>query len=174
MGVVGLYRPSSAGPRLSEPRETVAESNRLTMRLMRWISSLLVFVVVACGAGEIEFETYQLGEVTKIATHCAVADPVLAGASADALPQLIQTQPDRVRNVLQESRAELLAAFEAVDAQVAPRNGEVWSGPAGAATIRQTDDLLIVVELNGDALCPTAPTSWNGVPLAFFREGYLD
>ena len=141
---------------------------------MRVVLVGLVLLAAACSTAEQEFETYELGVVTKIATHCAAADPILSGSDPDGLPQLAQTEPDRVRAVLAESRAELIETYGAVDAVAAPRNGEVWSGPVGAATVRQVEDLLIVVELDGNALCPTAPVSWNGIPLAFFRAGSLD
>ncbi len=140
---------------------------------MRAVAIALLLLITACGTNEVELETYELGDTTKIATHCAVADPVLAG-SAEGLPSIAQTQPDRVARVLAETRAELLAAYDGVDARVAPRNGQVFSGPAGAATVKEVEDSLIVVEISGEALCPTAPTFWNGVPVAFYREGYLD
>lgn len=137
------------------------------------MAALLVFIA-ACGTAEIELETYELGGATKIATHCAVADPILASSNPDGLPPIAQTQTHRVARVLAETRDDLLQDFDAVDARVVARNGQVWSGPAGAVTIKDVQDSMILVELSGDALCPTAPVFWSGVPLAFFREGYLD
>ena len=141
---------------------------------MRVALPVLFLLVAACATSELEFETYELGNTTKIATHCAVADPILASNDADGLPTIAQTQPDRVAQLLAESLPDLLLAYDAVDAKVVPRNGQVISGPAGAATVKDATDSMIIVELSGDALCPTAPTFWNGVPLAFFRDGYLD
>jgi len=141
---------------------------------MRIVFTVLVLILAACGTAEFEFETYELGDTTKIATHCAVADPILADVHADGLPTIAQTQPDRVARILAETRAELLEEYDGVEALVAPRNGQVLSGPAGAATVKDAADSLIVVEISGNALCPTAPTFWNGIPVAFFREGFLD
>ncbi|NND02533.1 MAG: hypothetical protein HKN91_07080 [Acidimicrobiia bacterium] len=141
---------------------------------MRVVAIAVLLLVSGCATAQLDLESYALGDVTKIATHCAVADPVLVSERGEGLPSLVDTQPERVARVLEETREELLLAYEGVNAVVAPRNGQVLSGAAGVATVRDAQDSLIVVEISGDSLCPTEPTFWNGIPIAFFREGYLD
>jgi len=141
---------------------------------MRIALVALLLLVAGCADAEVELETYELGDVSKIATHCAVADPILRSVSGEGLPSIAATQSERVSRVLAETRTELLEEYDGVAAVAVPRNGQVFSGPAGAATVKDAEDSLIVVEISGNALCPTAPTFWNGIPLAFFREGYLN
>lgn len=136
--------------------------------------AVVAVLVAACSSAELELETYQLGEVTSVATHCAVADPVIAADSADALPGRGQTDLDRVESILAESRDELLEAYDGVEALVVPRNGQVWSNLGGVVTIVDAADYQILVTISGDAGCPTAPIFWNGVPLLFYRDGFLD
>ena len=141
---------------------------------MRLALVALLFLLAGCADSELALETYELGDLTKIATHCAVADPILASIEGDGLPTIANTQSDRVSRVLAETRTEWLEEYGGVDALVVPRNGQVLSGPAGAVTVKYAQDSLILVEITGDALCPTAPTFWNGIPVAFFRKGYLN
>lgn len=143
-------------------------------RVMRWILVFLAVLTGACTASDIELESYSIGDTAFVRTHCAVADPVLRAESADALPQRGQTELDRVTTVLAESRSELLAAYDALDAAVVARRGQVWTTAGdGLVRIEDADDYLIVITISGDALCPTAPISWNGVPIAVFRDGFL-
>lgn len=142
---------------------------------MRWLLVVLVVLSGACANGELELETYAIGDTDYVRTHCAVADPILRAESPDALPQRGQTDVERVAAVLAESREELLDAFDGTRAEIAARNGQVWSNSGnGVIQIEDAVDFLIVVTISGEALCPTAPVSWNGVPIALFRDGFLD
>lgn len=141
---------------------------------MRLAVPVFALIIAACSSGEITLESYVLGDVTRIATHCAVADPVIAADSADGLPLRGQTDLQRVEDVVAQSRVELLEAYSGVDATVVARDGQVWSNRGGVVTIADAADYQILVTITGDAQCPTAPEFWNGVPLLFYREGFLD
>lgn len=141
---------------------------------MRKLVVVVLIVVGACSNSDIELESYAIGDVTLVRTHCATADPVLRSDRPDALPPQGQTDTDRVTRILMESRDELLAANQGLDAVVVPRRGQVRvSTGAGLAAV-EADDSMILVTIDGDGLCPVAPVDWNGVPIAFFRDGFLD
>ena len=138
---------------------------------------LVVFLVVAatgCSSAELELETYSIGDTSFMRTHCSAADPVLGASTPDGLPQQGQTDTDRVSRILDESKSELLATHEGIDAVVAPRNGQVWRSTGAGLRLVEATDSLILLTISGDALCPIEPVVWNGVPVAFFRDGYLD
>ncbi len=115
--------------------------------------------------------TYAIGETVLIETDCPVADEILRSDIGDGLPRKGQTDKERVDEVLAETKDDLIDTFEAIDAKVIPRNGQVWDGPGnGTYTIEDVPDYQIRVTLGPEAPCPQAPQSWNGIPVVFFRE----
>ncbi len=115
--------------------------------------------------------TYAIGETVLIKTDCPVADEILRSDIGDGLPKKGQTDKDRVDAVFAETKNDLIDTFDAIDARVIPRNGQVWDGPGnGTYTIEDVPDYQIRVTLGPDAPCPQAPQSWNGIPVVFFRE----
>lgn len=136
---------------------------------------MLVALLAACSSSELALETYEIGTTTRVRTHCAAADPVLASPQPDALPKRGQTELTRVEAVLVNSEADLLATYSALEVVVVPRNGQVWtSAGSGLVSVVDAADYQILVTIPGDGLCPTAPESYDGIPVGFFREGFLD
>lgn len=140
---------------------------------MRIAAAILLLVLASCSGAELETESYSIGENSFMRTHCSAADPALAASTPDLLPQQGQTDTDRVSRVLEESRSELLAAHDGIDAVVVARNGQVWTSSGAGIRFVESADSLILMTISGDALCPVAPVVWNGVPVAFFRDGFL-
>ncbi len=115
--------------------------------------------------------TYAIGETVLIQTDCPIADEILRSDIGDGLPKKGQTDKERVDTIFAETKDDLIDTFEAIDARVIPRNGQVWDGPGnGTYTIQDVPDYQIRVTLGPDAPCPQAPQSWNGIPVVFFRE----
>ncbi len=115
--------------------------------------------------------TYAIGETVLIKTDCPVADQILRSDIGDGLPKNGQTDKDRVDEVFAKTSQDLVDTYGAVEAQVVPRNGQVWDDPGnGTYPIQDVPDYQIRVTLGPEAPCPQAPQSWNGIPLVFFRE----
>lgn len=134
---------------------------------MRAAALLSLLLVAGCAGDGVELEEYTIGDVARQRTHCAAADPVLRARSGEGLPRRGDTDRDRVERVLAQTRSELLAAHDGVDAAVVERNGQVVDQ---ASPVSAADDYQILVTISGDALCPLAPVLWSGVPVLFFRE----
>ncbi len=124
------------------------------------------------------YDTYQdqFGNVW-YATSCPEADVLITGGE-NGLPRLGQTTKDRVEQVIlvEEVEAELaeadfflgnpgVAALSAV-----PRNGEVWDrDDNNDVVVTHVADYMIEAIIDDESACPSAPGSWNGIPIAYFK-----
>lgn len=141
---------------------------------MRIAVAGLVLILGACSSSELVLDEYMIGTTTFVETHCSAADPVLRSSRADGLPLQGQTEPERVERIVIEARQEILTAYGAVDVLAVARNGDVRSNAGGVLTTAEATDSQILVVLSGDALCPVAAGDWNGIPLVFYREGFVE
>ncbi|MCP4306947.1 MAG: hypothetical protein GY788_19130, partial [bacterium] len=124
------------------------------------------------GSYDVDFLYPQATPPTALEITSLRNEPWKSGTDiGDGLPKKGQTDKERVDTILAETKDDLIDTFEAIDATVIPRNGQVWDGPGnGTYTIQDVPDYQIRVTLGPDAPCPQAPQSWNGIPVVFFRE----
>lgn len=131
--------------------------------------ALLLFLG-SCGSAAPP-QTYALGSAVLIETACPAADQTIRADSGDPLPRFGQTERSRVEEIVRIDEAALIEAYGATEVLAIPRNGQVWDGPGnGVYTIVDVVDYQIRITLRVDAPCPLSPTSWNGVPMVFFRS----
>lgn len=105
-------------------------------------------------------------------TACPNADVLLMGgvAAADGLPMIGQTWEDRVEALVSDFGDGFAATYGGSIAAVV-RNGEVWDRDAdGNVVVGRVADYMVEITLSDGAPCPSAPLSWNGVPVAYVLE----
>jgi hypothetical protein len=67
-----------------------------------------------------------------------------------------------------QERVEALARGYGDDAEVVPRNGEVWDRTAnGSVVLERVDDFMLLVTIDDASECPDAPMVVNGIPVVY-------
>ncbi len=109
-----------------------------------------------------------------MATDCPAADILISGGedAADGLPKKGQTDQDRVQFLVTEYGDYFLDQSGVAAVNVTPRNGEVWAGPGdGDFTVVEVEDFMVEVLIEDEQHCPSTPSSWNGIPVAYNLAG---
>jgi hypothetical protein len=125
------------------------------------------------------YDTYQdqFGNVW-YQTSCPEADVLITGGE-DGLPRLGQTWKDRVEQmiVVEEVQAELAEADFFLGnpgvfaLSAVPRNGEVWDrDDNNDVVVTHVADYMIEATIDDESACPSAPVSWNGIPVAYIKS----
>jgi hypothetical protein len=127
------------------------------------------------------FQTYtdELGRLW-YATSCPGADVLVSGgvAAADGLPQASQTLLEKVETYVVAARAQgltnddeyLLDRTGVTNLDIVPRNGEVWDlDENGNVIVTQQPDYMIMATVDARFECPSTPSAYNGVPVAYVR-----
>lgn len=138
---------------------------------------LLLAAVVGCtdtgsssdGMGR---PTYEADGRVYSVTDCPLAENLISGGydAADGLPKKGQTDKERVEALLADAQSYYVGQSGVVAVTVVRRHGEVWDGPGnGDYTVEAAEDYQYEVLLSPDSPCPTAPESWNGIPLLYNR-----
>jgi hypothetical protein len=120
-----------------------------------------------------DFDTYA-DEIGRLwyATSCPDADVLISGGveAADGLPLLGQTWLTRINEQLDAFGYEFVTRNGFARVEPVVRNGEVWQeGDDGEIEVSKVNDYMIAATLL-DQPCPTTPSFWNGIPVAFVEE----
>jgi hypothetical protein len=121
---------------------------------------------------EMSRPTYEADGRVYSVTDCPLAENLISGgyAAADGLPKKGQTDKARVESLLAEAQSYYVGSSGIVAVTLIRRNGEVWAGPGnGDYTVETVEDYQYELLLGPDTPCPTAPTSWGGIPLLYNR-----